>query len=365
MIDGSVMRFEEKTILSLRSLYRKHGYLPYKMSKFEEYELYLRNKDFLVSDRVIAFNDTNGKLMALKPDVTLSIIKNGEDVIGVKQKVYYNENVYRVSDSTHRFKEIMQAGLECIGDIDIFDIFEVIALAAESLCRISDSFFIEISNLDIVYSVLSEVCDSHDFISKALGYISEKNAHDLRSLCKKYGLSDESYGKIEPLISLYGKRADVIAGLSKVCDESKLTKLRQLSSLLDSSAYSDRIIFDFSVVNDMNYYNGFVFRGFIDGISDGVLAGGQYDNMMRIMSRSSDAVGFALYLDRLDELDAGGEKYDVDCLLLYGESTDTLDILVEKNKLIAEGKSVSCQKAIPEKLRYKEAIDMRRGRNNA
>jgi len=44
MIDGSVMRFEEKTILSLRSLYRKHGYLPYKMSKFEEYELYSRRK---------------------------------------------------------------------------------------------------------------------------------------------------------------------------------------------------------------------------------------------------------------------------------------------------------------------------------
>ena len=39
MIEESVLQFEEKVIFALRSLYKKHGYLPYKMSKFEEYEL--------------------------------------------------------------------------------------------------------------------------------------------------------------------------------------------------------------------------------------------------------------------------------------------------------------------------------------
>ena len=115
MIDENILKSEEKAIYSLRSLYKKYGYMPFKMSKFEEYELYVRNKDFLISDRIITFNDTNGKLLALKPDVTLSIIKNGDDKPGIKQKVYYNENVYRVSGSTHQFKEIMQTGLECIG----------------------------------------------------------------------------------------------------------------------------------------------------------------------------------------------------------------------------------------------------------
>ena len=76
MIDEKLLKNEEKAIFNLRSLYRRYGYSPFKMSKFEEYDLYVRNKDFLVSDRVITFNDTNGKLMALKPYVTLSIIKN-------------------------------------------------------------------------------------------------------------------------------------------------------------------------------------------------------------------------------------------------------------------------------------------------
>ena len=91
MTNNSILRNEEKAIYALRSLYSKYGYKPFKMSKFEEYEFYIQNKDFLVSDRIIAFNDTNGKLLALKPDVTLSIIKNGEDVEGFKQKVCYKE----------------------------------------------------------------------------------------------------------------------------------------------------------------------------------------------------------------------------------------------------------------------------------
>ena len=85
-IEDSILKSEEKVIMRLRNIYRMHGYSCFKMSKFEEYDLYGQNKDFLVSDSVITFNDTNGKLMALKPDVTLSIVKNyNENLEGVKR----------------------------------------------------------------------------------------------------------------------------------------------------------------------------------------------------------------------------------------------------------------------------------------
>ena len=91
MIDNAILKSDERAILTLRSIYKQYGYMPYKMSKFEEYDFYIKNKDFLLSDRIITFNDTNGKLLALKPDVTLSIIKNADDTPGTKHKVYYNE----------------------------------------------------------------------------------------------------------------------------------------------------------------------------------------------------------------------------------------------------------------------------------
>ena len=79
MRTDQIWRSEEQAIFALRGLYQRYGYTPYKMSQFEEYDLYVRNKDFLISDRIITFSGEGGKLMALKPDVTLSIVKNAPE----------------------------------------------------------------------------------------------------------------------------------------------------------------------------------------------------------------------------------------------------------------------------------------------
>ena len=363
MIDEKLLKSEERAIFNLRSLYRKYGYAPFKMSKFEEYDLYVRNKDFLVSDRGIIFNYTNGKLMALKPDVTLSIIKNSDDTPNEKKKVFYNENVYRISKNTHRYKEIMQAGLECIGDLDFYDIYEVISLAAETLVQISDSFVLNVSHLGFLQKILADICDDAGFAEKAIQLIEEKNSHDLVKLCKEYGIEDEKSRTLSTIISASGERNKVLSQIEKICSGENLNELRTISEMLDTSPYSDKILFDFSVVNNMNYYSGFVFRGFVDGICDGVLAGGQYDRMMKKMGRKSGAIGFALYLDLLEQLRTEAPGYDVDVLLVYDGKTDSKTVANKVNELIKSGKTVSAQKTVPEKLRYKEIVDLRRDSN--
>lgn len=86
---------EETVISQLARLYESYGYSYYKVSRFEEYDLYARNRNFLSGGQILTFNDADGRLMALKPDVTLSIVKNTKDDEGMK-KIYYKENVYRV-----------------------------------------------------------------------------------------------------------------------------------------------------------------------------------------------------------------------------------------------------------------------------
>ena len=358
-MNEKVLKQEELAVFSLRSLYSQYGYLPYKMSKFEEYEYYIRNKDFLTSDRFITFNDTNGRLMALKPDVTLSIIKNGEDLPGCKQKLYYNENIYRVSGSTGQFREIMQTGLECIGDIDLYDIFETVSLAAQSLKLISDAYMIQISHLGVLEAVLDQISlDSH-FRQNAIGFISEKNAHDLLRLCQEYGIGDREARMLQGFIGIYGERNHVLVQLEALCGQwarESLAQLKELSRMLDNTPYSDRIIFDFSVVINMNYYNGIVFQGFLKGICDSILAGGQYDRLMLKLQRRAGAIGFAIYLDLLEQLPGNPVSYDVDVLLIYEENTCSGLVSRIVEQLIAAGKTVSAQKQIPAKLRYRELI---------
>ena len=362
MLNSQFLKDDERAILSLRALYGKYGYLPYKMSKFEEYDLYVKNKDFLVSDSVITFNDTNGKLLALKPDVTLSIIKNSTDEAGCKQKVYYNENVYRIWGSTKQFKEIMQTGLECIGDLDIYDVYEVVYLSAKSLATISDSFILDISHLGILNELLNIITANENARAEIMTCIKQKNAHEIASICEKYGINAENASLLKDFVSMYGNPSDVIARLKEINVDAEFTKcvneLEALCTLLAKTEYQAKIRLDFSLVNDMNYYNGVVFNGFLDGVPETVLFGGSYDKLMERMDRKSKGIGFALYLDLLESIQKNTKEYDVDILLLYTDKTDISSLNQKVQALVDNGKSVSVQKSIPSKLRYKELIDL-------
>ena len=230
----SVLKYEEKAVFGLRALYRKFGYTQYKMSKFEEYELYVRNKDFLVSDNVITFTDTNGRLMALKPDVTLSIIKNGSDAEGVVEKVYYNENVYRVSKGSHQFKEIMQVGLECIGAIDNYCISEVLQLAAESLLSVTDSCVLDVSHLGIVSACIDRLSPNEETRAAILKCVGEKNTHGILSLCKEASIDASLAEMLISLVSTYGTPAEVLPKLRELCadDTAALACVEQLSTVI-------------------------------------------------------------------------------------------------------------------------------------
>lgn len=360
MFDESILKTGERAVFALRSLYRNYGYQPYKMSKFEEYDLYARNKDFLVSDSVITFTDTNGKLMALKPDVTLSIIKNYKDEPGVMQRVYYNENVYRVSDSTHVYKEILQTGLECMGELSAYDRMEVLRLAVESLRTISGDYVLDISHMGILSGLISEAEAGQEFTERITTLIADKNAHEIPAVCEAYGVSADLAEKLVKFVGIYGQRDKVLSKLEEICAgdamAEALQELRDISAELDSWVGSDRIRFDFSLVNDMRYYDGIVFQGYVEGIPDVILTGGQYDRLMKRMGRKSGAIGFALYLDLLESFLTEPERFDVDVILLCDEDADreALKDMVETYR--KQGMSVSVQREVPKKLSCRQLV---------
>ena len=362
MVGEKYLRYDEKVIYSLRNLYGAYGYLPFRMSKFEEYDLYVKNKDFLVSDSVITFNDTNGKLLALKPDVTLSIIKNGQDEKGGKQKLFYSENVYRISGSTRQFKEIMQTGLECIGDIDLYDMFEVICLACASLKTISNDYVVEISHLGILSALLSSASDSESFKSEIMECFKQKNSHEIKKICEKHQVPSDKAQLLCEFVSVYGSADKVIEKLSSFNVSegftSSINELKELLALIEKTEYKDKIRLDFSIVNDMSYYNGVVFNGFINGVCETVLFGGRYDNLLSKMERSSKGIGFAVYVDLLEGLCNETKDFDVDVLVIYDSNTDTQKLIDTVNSCVAKGQSVTTQKCIPTKMRYRELINI-------
>ncbi|MBQ9728050.1 MAG: ATP phosphoribosyltransferase regulatory subunit [Clostridia bacterium] len=360
----TILKEEERVAFQLRSLYRRYGYLPYKMSKFEEYDLYVGNKEFLVSDGVITFNDTDGKLLALKPDVTLSIVKNIGDTTE-KRKVYYHENVYRISGATKQYKEIMQAGVECIGDVDGYDVLETVLLAAKSLLEISPNFALDVSHLGIVSAILEEIGKGEKFNAEITRCLAEKNPHETAAVCERYGVKAEDCKTLLLLLRSYGDMKTVLAALQGVCKTGKTLdayrELEALGELLSGTEYADKIRFDLSLINDMNYYNGIVFKGFVDGVYEGVLSGGQYDKLLSKMGKKAKAIGFAVYLDLLEGLYAKKREFDADTLVLYDENTPLKTVLDTVEELAKTGKSVNARKEKGD-FRYGEIVDLTGGK---
>lgn len=303
---SDVLDKEELIIYTLRKLYKDSGYKKYRMSKFEEYDLYVKNKDFLLSDNIITFTDIDGKLMALKPDVTLSIIKNTKDDNDTLSKLYYNENVYRASSNSESYKEIMQVGVECIGKIDNLCICKNILLAVKSLSKIKNDFILDISHLDIIDKITKELNISETGKKHIIKAFGEKNTQYMDEILSEENLPKKSGEFIKSLIHTYGIPKDVILKLeesefsSVIKDEIDL--LKSISDTLIKNGFEKNARIDFSVINNMKYYNGIAFKGFINGVPEGVLSGGQYDKLMNKMGKKSKAIGFAVYLDVLDRI---------------------------------------------------------------
>ena len=302
MNTSSGLRGEDVTVAALRTLHERYGYAPYKMSKFEEYDLYVRNKDFLISDSIITFTDTNGKLMALKPDVTLSIIKNTKDEGGTK-KLFYSEHVYRVPKNAYGFKEILQTGLECMGDIDEATLYEVLLLAAASLRNVGERAVLDIAHRGVIEDLLAPLSLSEEALSAVYRCIREKNAHELQDVCAAYGIPAATADTLVQVVSIYGAPADALPRLTALLgDSAALAQLARLTAAFAGTEYADMLRIDFSVVAAGRYYNGIVFKGFVMGAPDSVLSGGQYDRLLQKMHRSSRAIGFAVYADLLQQL---------------------------------------------------------------
>ena len=331
------LKHEERAAFALRDLYSRYGYLPYRLSRFEEYELYARNKDFLGDQRIITFSDPAGRLLAMKPDVTLSIVKNAPQEPGVIQKVYYNENVYR------DFRELHQMGLECVGDLGEYEIAEVTRLAARSMAALEKPFVLEISHVGLVAAVLAPLDPERK--AAAQQGLRRKSTHECREA------AGACWPKLKALLECGGRLEGLDEALTEPAERAALAELKQLVALLEADGLGSRVRVDLSVSSDLKYYSGVVFRGLLAGVPQPVLSGGQYDRLPQKLGRGSRAIGFAI---RLDLLAQPQEQEPVDTLILYSDQPwQAVSAAVEQ--AAAEG-SVLAARVMPQGRKFRRVI---------
>ena len=90
-------------------------------------------------------------------------------------------------------------------------------------------------------------------------------------------------------------------GLSKGEGTAKAAaELEALYAAFEGTPYRERVRLDFSIVNDVDYYNGIIFQGYVSRVPKMILSGGRYDGLLTRIGRAQGAMGFALNLGELN-----------------------------------------------------------------
>ncbi len=360
----STMSKEDSLTYELSMLYKQWGYKEYRMAKFEEYSFYSDNRDFLSSKGILAFNNSDGRLMALKPDITLSIVKNAK-LSEALTKLYYNESVFRMSESSMDYKEIKQTGVEVLGKVDDYLVAEVLSLAAKSLKTIDKDFVLSVSHMAFIPSLLAEISIGENIKKDIIRCVKGKNIHDLRAICEKCGVSSEKTDLLAKLAGINCKFEDALPLLCELACNDEMKKacdeLNFICNSLKKSPLANRLYIDLSVLNNTEYYNGIIFQGYVEKAPTAVLSGGRYDKLAGKLRENTQAIGFAVYLDNLNLYYKKKREFDSDILILFdsANSSETLLSLVES--FVDKGFSVRVEHTVPENYNAKTVYSFENG----
>lgn len=347
----------------LNGLYQQYGYRKFKLTKFEPYDLYADNRDFLNTNQLITFTDLDGSLLALKPDVTLSIVKSNA---GGAEKVYYNETVYRPKDNHYR--EILQSGVECLGSIDVYAEAEVIALAAKSMALISDNFVIRVSDAAFLNQMFDSMELSAGTVKEVLGLLSMKNSAGLDRLVERGVMTKASAANLKGIIDMYLPFREGVETITRLAFSNAAARtaehLGELADVLQSFGVLPHIYLDFSLVNSLDYYQGIMFQGAAEEIPFTVLNGGRYDRLPEKMGKRIGAIGFALYLDTVENYRKQKKEFDVDYLITYEDDDDFCQLAAVVERMTACGVRVRSvrkdeESRLDHKITAKEVLTFR------
>ena len=338
----------EMLIMNLRKLYEQYGYKKISLPTFEEYDLYSEYRDFIKSEKILTLMTPEGKLEALRPDITLSVAKKVAKDKNIKsEKIYYLENIYRFS-KMNGYKEKKQLGIELIGRETDFLNYEITNLALKSLNQINKNYIFAFSHVSFISSIFNTINIDYDLQNEILYNVQHKNKHDLEKLISGINIEEKYKILIISLPELSGpfeiiyerlQSFDLDDNLREILD--KLDKFYKLL-LLSSNSDKSKIIFDLSLTNNLEYYNGIIFQGYVEGLSKIILTGGRYDNLFEKFGINKGAIGFAIYLDNLKGYFKEANKKNIDILLFYDNSDYKL-LISKINDFIVNGFTVRAE----------------------
>jgi ATP phosphoribosyltransferase regulatory subunit len=274
------------------------------------YDLFEQGMGQREAQRGFRFTDNDGRLLALRPDVTSSVARMAATLLSERARPLrfcYAAPVFRQQTQSHAEwrRENTQLGCELIGAGGKSADLEVLRLAAEILSRLNlqSRYCITINNVEIFNGVAAQMNLETPAREQLRRLIDTREADELQRFLTNYG-NGETRAFAQPT-ELTGKRNVIEAARRKMTNQRSIAALDSLDELwteIESLGLEDSFEIDLGDVSSLDYYTGLSLKVFVHGAGSSVGRGGRYDGLTGSFGRAEPAVGFVLNLDALTEV---------------------------------------------------------------
>ncbi len=306
-IHANDLEIKESLIQKLQLLYRSYGYRQVQTPIFEYYDLFLEINGTIDREKMVKLVDRDGKILVLRPDATIPIARmvatfdKKEDSYF---KVSYFTNVFRMNDDKQSItnRERTQAGIELFGNNSSEADVEVITLAIQSLKRLGIvDFKIELGQANYFKELMIRSAVSVEQEGEIRKRIEQKNVSELKQILDTTNIEAAYKEVILSMPLLYGNPTEVIQQAESLALNNKMKEelrhLEEVYNKLVEAGFEEYLSIDLGMINDLNYYTGIIFQGYIKNYGKPIVIGGRYDQLTKQFGSELPATGFGFYLD--------------------------------------------------------------------
>jgi ATP phosphoribosyltransferase regulatory subunit len=292
---------------SLASQFANAGYSEIRPSSIEYLDTYTRGKQS-ISDRAFKFLDRDDNLLALRADFTPAVAR----IVSTRlrnatgpMRFWYSGDVFRRPDPKRgSYGEVWQVGVELIGANWVASDAEVVDLAMQCLDKLGCSDVrIHLNHADVFRGVISSLQLDEAARERVTTFIDHKDARGLADQLRNIGAGRETERQLQLLARCIGDASVLdLAEQAMTQPESvaAIAHLRALGKAL--SRWEDRIVYDLTEIDEMEYYTGVMFTFFSATAHRELGNGGRYDALLREFGADLPAVGFSFAMNDVVEV---------------------------------------------------------------
>lgn len=295
----SGMRAFRRVEDAFRSASARWGYEEIRTPTIENYSLFTASGTLTpqMLSRVYSFLDWDGwsgERVVLRPDSTIPVSRAAAEAgLVPPSRLFYVQNVFRFHESDDR--EEWQCGIEYLGAPALLGDLEVVAVGCETLEALGLRPLVRIGHVGVARAVVHAISSSEQDRRALLDRVTETGLRALHdSAAHLPGLA--TFVEAAVLESPGTGLVENLEGLATGVLPAALPALQEAAGVASAlSATGRRVILDFAMPRDFEYYTGVVFELDTEDASWG--RGGRYSP--RGLAGSADACGLGLSLDQL------------------------------------------------------------------